>query len=787
MIRTLRTSLVVLAALVLVAVVVVLVLRSSVAQTRGQVRVAGLASEVRVVRDAHGVPHIEAESRSDAVFALGFVHAQDRLWQMEFQRRLGSGRLAEAVGSSGLTADRFFRTLGVRRSAEASLAYLGSEERAVLDAYVAGVNAFLERRTGVLPPEFLVLRLEPEPWTPTDVIVWQKMMAWDLTGSQLSDETLRAQLVSALGSDRAARLFPGHPEDGPVTLPNFSALYREIPWSTIARHIPHLDPANGSNAWVVSAEHTASARPLLANDPHLGLQAPSHWYLAHLSAPGWEIAGATLPGTPAMLLGRNRRIAWGFTNTGSDVLDLFVERVDPADPNRYLAPTGSLGFTTRREVIAVSGSEDVVLDVRETRHGPVISDVVGSAAAAAGAGHVVAMRWTALDEDDTTIGAALAMADAQNWPQFVAALERWVVPQQTMVYADTDGNIGLIAPGRVPVRAGGRGVSPSPGWTGAYDWVGTVPYEALPRSSNPGDGVLVAANHRLVGADYPYLLTDDWGSPYRAERIHELLAATRRHTLDSFAAMQSDVTSLHARAFLEHLRDAVPMTPVARQAQALVADWDGRMAAESAAPLVFSAWYRSLVREIAEDELGSAFDAYFGFRPAFVASVLAGDGAWCDDIRTTLVETCRDIASRALQIGAAELVERYGTEMEAWSWGEAHEAVMEHAVMSGTPLGRGFGLRGPNDGGPFTVDVGSFSIRDPYSQDHGSGFRGIYDLSDLESSRFIHATGQSGNPLSIRYRDLFGRWIDNRYLSIPTDPEAYRDGRAELLTLTPLP
>lgn len=766
----------------------VLVLRSSVAHTQGEVRVPAnthgmLTSDVRIVRDARGVPHIAADSQADAVFALGFVHAQDRLWQMEFQRRLGSGRLAEAVGEPGLVADRFFRTLGVRQAAEASLGYLTPEERMTLDAYVGGVNAFLATRTGVLPPEFLLLGVAPEPWTPADVVVWQKMMAWDLTGSEMSAETLRARLVAQLGEARAAELFPGYPDDAPVLMPDLSDLYRELPWSELARSAPAVDPANGSNAWVVSAERTATARPLLANDPHLGLQAPSLWYFAHLQAPDFQVTGATLPGTPAVLLGHNGHIAWGLTNTGSDVLDLFIERVAPEDPSRYVTPEGTEPFETRRETIRVKGGEDVVLDVRESRHGPVISDVVDAAGRIVDEEHVVAMRWTALDPDDTTIGAALAMSQARSWDGFVAALERWVVPQQTMAYADVNGNIGMIAAARIPIRAGGRGVAPMPGWTGEFDWVDEVPFDALPRELNPEDGVLVAANHRLVGDDYPYHLTDDWTAPYRAERIQALIDATSRHTLDTFMEIQADVVSLHAGAVLDLLRETTPDSDIARRAQATLTGWSGAMDADAAAPLVFSGWYRAFVRELVEDELGDAFDAYYGFRPLFVESVLAGNDAWCDDVRTTVAETCLDISARALRIGTAELIERFGEEPSTWRWGDAHQAEFDHATLGGTPLGRLTDLLAPNDGGPFTVDVGSYSLRRPYTQDHGPGFRGLYDLSDLSQSRMMHAPGQSGNPLSLRYRDLLPGWIANEYLSFQPDIAALAAADGEVLVL----
>lgn len=793
MLRVARIAGIALASAVLVAGIAFLVLRTSVSQTRGVVRIPAAAGghvlfeDVRIVRDDAGVPHIEAASRSEAVFGLGFAHAQDRLWQMEFQRRVGSGTLAEAVGAAGLSTDRFLRTLGVRHAAEAALEALDDDDRMLLDAYVAGVNAFLATRTGVLPPEFLILGVRPEPWEPVDVLVWQKMMAWDLTGGKMSAELLRARLVAALGADRAGQLFPPYPSGGPVIAAERADLYRRIDWSAFADALPVVSPANGSNAWAVSAAHSDTARPLLANDPHLGLQAPSLWYFAHLIAPEYEVIGATLPGTPAVLLGHNGSIAWGFTNAGSDVLDLFIERVDSEDPDRYLVPGGSEPFTVRREVIRVAGGDDVELEVRETRHGPVISDAVGAAGEVAGDGHVIALRWTALDADDTTLGAALDLGTATSWDSFVAALERWVVPQQVMAYADVDGNIGLIAPARVPIRDRAEATMPSPGWTGAGDWSGAIPFDELPRTLNPPGGRLVTANHKLVEDDYPYYLTDDWTVPYRAERIWELLAEDARHSVEGFARMQSDIVSLHAREFLSVARSATPGTALAREAQDLLAGWDGTMHAEDGAPLVFSAWYRAFVREVLGDELGPLFDAYYGFRPVFMRETLAQNGAWCDDVRTTQTETCADLADRAWSVATAELAERLGPNPSSWTWGAVHRVEMDHAVMGSTAMAWAFDLTAPNDGGPFTVDVASYPIRDPYRQDHGPGFRGIYDLEDLDRSRYIHGTGQSGNPLSTRYRNLFGAWLDQEYLVMDTDPAAYTRGRAEVLTLQRAP
>lgn len=769
-------------------------LRTSLPRYDGTVRLPGLQSPVDVLRDARAVPHIFARSIEDASFALGFVHAQDRLWQMEFQRRFGTGRLAEVLGPRLIESDRFMRTLGLDRAAAKSLAFLDEPSKKALTAYAAGVNAYLSTRRGALPPEFVLLRAPPpEPWTPADSLVLLKLIAWDLAGNW-RDELLRAQLAGRLTEGQIAALWPPYPDDGPVVLPDLAALEGRL-WPsrllTFAREAG-ATAGKGSNAWVVAGRHSETGKPLLANDPHLGLVAPSPWYFAHLEAPGLKVVGATLAGLPTVVLGHNGRIAWGFTNTYADVQDLFIERIDPEDPGRYLAPGGSRPFAVREEVIRVKGSQEVVVRVRETRHGPVVSEAVAGAGKATDQGEVVALAWTALDEDDLSFQAAIKLNRARDWESFVVAMRDFGGPPQNIVYADVEGNIGFYAAGRIPVRRAGDGSVPVPGWTGAYDWDGAIPFDGLPRGLNPASGVIVTANNKIVPESYPYFLTRDWPPPYRARRIEVLLARLGRHGIESFRRIQGDSTSLMAREMVPYLLAARPQTPLAEAARDLLADWDGAMRADRPEPLVFAAWYRELTRLVYADEVGSSFPYVWTFRPLFMRAVLGGDqAAWCDDVTTTEEESCELLSSRALERAVAFVAERYGSDLEAWRWGEAHPAYHAHRTLGGRPLlGRIFDVVAPGSGGRFTINVGGYRLGDaehPFVARHGPSMRALYDLADLERSLFIHGTGQSGNPLSPHYRDYAEAWRDIRSFRIPTRREAVETQALGHLVLLPAP
>ena len=760
-------------------------LRQSLPQLEGKIRVEGLRAPVTVVRDQWAIPHIEAASLEDASFALGFVHAQDRLWQMEFQRRVGAGRLSEIVGEAVLPTDRYMRTLGLYRRAAASFDHLSGETRAWLEAYARGVNAYLATRRGPLPPEFLILRHDRiEPWTPADSLVWLRLMALDL-GTNYRDELLRARLSTRLTDQQIADMWPAYPKDAPITL---------------AGPTPGLGPAApaavgsgagaGSNAWALAASRTRTGGTLLANDPHLGLQAPGVWYLAHLKTPAQELAGATLAGVPAVVLGQNGAVAWGFTNTGADVEDLFIERLDPADPGRYLTPDGPQPFTVRDEVIRVKGAPPVTITVRETRHGPVLSDLLPDAASLFGADRVLALAWTGLAEDDRTADALLALDRARDWPGFVEATRAVGAPMQNILYADTAGHIGFIAPGRVPVRRRGDGRWPAPGWSGDYDWQGWIPFEALPRALDPNDGLLFNANNRIVPEGYPWLLTADWEAPYRARRLAQLLAG-RDYDLAASAAIQADERSLLAEDLLPILLEARPASPGAAAAMNELKAWDRVMRPDGRAPLLFAAWYRELSRLIEADELGPLFSGFWSVRPEFMEEILERRQIWCDDLATEAVETCAELASRALDLALADLARRYGPDQADWRWGEAHPARMAHAIFGEQPLlGWLFNIEVASGGGDTTVNVGHFAPRDerhPFASVHAAGYRGLYDLADLDRSRWIAATGESGNPLSSHYRDLTRLWARGEYVPMSRRADVYGQGAIGRLRLVPAP
>jgi penicillin amidase len=783
-------------------------LRQSLPEEVGEVRLAGLAKPVEVLRDAYGVPHISAQSFADAVYALGYVHAQDRLWQMEVNRRTAAGRLAEVLGEGALEADRFLRTIGIRRAAEANVGKLDAETRSLLESYAAGVNAFLASKP-VLPIEFWMTGVSPEPWTPADSLSWVKMMAWDLGGNWRS-ELLRLRLSKTLPNARLHELLPPYPGETYPELPDLRQLYGGLERDTVrlangdSPYFSHLQMRKigkigtvpiyaGSNSWVVSGAKSATGKPLLANDPHLALSAPSVWYFAQLSVPGIEMIGATLPGLPAVVLGHNTHIAWGATNTGPDVQDLYLERLDGAGD--YLTPEGPRPFKVIDEVIRVKGAPDVRLQVRVTRHGPVISDVSRAALAAAPRGHVVAFQWTALREDDLTMQSALKLAHARDWPGFLAALRDYHSPQQNFVYADTAGNIGLVAPGRVPVRKPANdlmGMAPAPGWLAKYDWAGFIPFAELPHAYNPPSAQVVTANHRITPPGYPHFISSDWQPPYRAHRIAELLRALPTHSIGSFARIQGDVVSLPVRELLPRLLAVKPASDEGRRTLQLLAGWDTSMSAERAEPLILWAWWREFSRAIYGDELGEALRGNWHARAPFLSAVLTdrdGQGRWCDDVRTRGAESCDAVLAATLDAALADLRERYGGDMTAWRWGTAHAAHHAHRPYGRVPwLARWFDITVPSPGDAYTVNVGRNRMEDearPFANTHAASLRAIYDLSDLDNSLYIHSGGQSGNVFSAHYKSFSEAWSRVEYIPMVADRKKIEAAGVKRLLLTP--
>ena len=746
-------------------------LRTSLPAIDGEIAVPGLGATVTVTRDRHGIPRIQADSLRDGWYGLGFVHAQDRLWQMEAMRRLGSGRLAEVVGPKALASDRFFRLLSLGRLAEAQVARLKPETREALDAYAAGVNGWLATRGGALPPTFLVLRFAPEAWRPADSLIWAKLMAMRLSGNW-RDELLRARLSARLSEAQLSTLWPSYPDDGPITVARADEPGTDALLERLAAALPDVVKAPGgmSNAWAVTGARTPSGRPLLANDPHLGLDTPILWYLARIHTPQWQGAGATVPGVPLVVLGHNGRIAWGITSTHSDQQDLFIERLDPADPNRYLTPEGSRLFSVRKETIRVRGEDDQILTVRESRHGPVLSDLVPVEKTVGGPGTVVALAAAYLDPEDRTPDATMGLNHARDWTSALAALESFHAPQQNITYADVDGNIGFVAPGRVPVRRSGRGWMPAPGWTGEADWIGHIPFDQLPRVLNPPSGVLVNANNRITPKDYPHFITDDWARPYRAQRIRDVIGAEAPHGPDDAQRLQMDAVSLMARDLMALLGEARPASAGGKRALQMLREWDGAMARDRPEPLLFTAWLRELNRRVYADELGSLMDDYWRLRPHVIKRIWDRDRAWCDDPRTLRAEGCEGLAAAALDRVVAEGSGTHGPDLASWRWGQVHRFRLSHRILGQIPvIGGLLDSFVETDGGQFTVNRGGMRVgrdKDPYAHVHGSGLRAVYDLADLSKSRFIIATGQSGNPLSAHFDDLAKKWSDGGMVTL---------------------
>jgi penicillin amidase len=715
-------------------------------QHEGELRLAGLESAVEVEREPSGVAHVRAASERDLFFALGAVHAQDRLWQMEFQRRAGAGRLSEVLGEATLEEDRFLRTWGFYRAAGSAYESLGPDGKLAVDSYVEGINAYLDSDPP-LPVEFTLLGYEPEPWRPADVLVWAKMMSLDLSTNWDSELQRYRLLAAGMSEERMEELIPPYPEDattilGSEELPEVAAADGELAGALLAAGGSLPSGLEASNNWVVSGERTASGEPLLANDPHLGLGAPSLWYLAHLESPTLEAVGATLPGLPAVVIGHNREIAWGVTNVGADVQDLYV--LEEAGEG-YRHDGEARPYEVREEVIEVAGGEPVTLEVRETVYGPVISDIEEGVPGA----RPLALRWTSLEPEDRTLEAFLGLNRARDWEEFNRALEDYVAPSQNFVYADRAGNIGYVASGLLPVRAEGHtGLVPVPG-TGGLDWEGYIPEDERPRTFNPEAGYVVTANNKVTPEDYPYDISFEWAEPYRADRITEMIEARDELTAEDMVEIQQDYTSLLFRDFLPFLERLEPDSEEAARWRDRLLEWDGVATPNSREAAAFAAFYAELTRLPAAEVGEEHWD-----EPRYLLNALEEGDPNCEP---ATAEGCLRFASGALD----RALERFGGDVP--EWGEVHRATFTHSVLTNTPLARLSDREVAFGGDRSTPNVGPYDFED-FSMGNGPGYRQVVDLADLDASLYVHAPGQSGNLLSGNYADLLETWQTGEYL-----------------------
>lgn len=787
----------------------------------GTVNVKGLQAEVHIHRDKWGTPHIYAQNQDDLFFAQGYVHAQDRFWQMEYWRHVGQGRTAEIGGQLLVPVDTFIRTMGWNRIAATTLeAYKAQAPEClqIIEMYCAGVNRYIEQRRGRLSIQHTILGLwkkpwEIEPWTPLDTLSWGVVLS-DSVSASWRDELLYAAMVKAVGEDMTNELLPFYPyANRPVVVPtrntasenssksnhNTDHASIEIDPAATINTIVEIDqtlgtgPFAGSNNWVIAGKHTQSGVPLLANDPHLALQIPSIWYEVGLHAPDWDVAGFSFAGVPGVVIGHNNKIAWGITNVGPDVQDLFREKINPDNSQQYEYMGQWHDIEILRETIKVNGGKDRDIEVQSTHHGPIITKLLD------GVEEPLAFNWAAVTPS-FALKATLLLNQAQNYEEFHAALEHLHAPAQNVVYADVEGNIAYQMTGRIPIRNSGNGVAPVPGWTGEYEWTGWVPYEELPRLLNPECGYIVTANNAIVDEKYPYLLDLYWSDGDRAQRIiamiREILDRNEQITVEDCVRIQLDTVSLLATAYIPLLERLSSENKGVQAALRSMCSWDLRMQRDSVPAALFEIFYMQLATLLLKDFLGAAAEQYLtngdAQRVFFHRLARQPDSHWWK-IKTTHGSTLtqQEVLLQALTKTVEWFNEQYGHDMQQWVWGKLHTT-----TFVSNPLGRS-GIKLLEDlvnRGPFAVDGSNSTVNDTgwnwknktaMVSNHPS-MRMIVDLHDFDASLSIHPTGQSGHPFHRHYDDLIKLWCDGQYRSMIFHPKAVTAALQEHLILRPM-
>jgi penicillin amidase len=838
------TALALVLVLLVLATAVVVVVRRPLPKTSGEIEVPGLSASVEVVRDEHGIAQVYADTDADLMFAQGFVHAQERFFEMDFRRHVTAGRLSEIFGPDTLETDRFIRTMGWRRVAEREWALLEPATRDALTAYADGVNAYIaDRSPSELATEYSVLGLSgldytPEEWQPVDSLAWLKAMAWDLRGN-MDAEVDRVLLSLDHTEAEIAALWPSYPYDehppivdgggvvdgvfeqnasGNATRNPRRPAYPQGVVDALERVQDRLDAMPelvgkgrgiGSNSWVVDGEHSATGMPILANDPHLGISQPGIWMQMGLHcrevSPDCTLdtSGFTFSGVPGVIIGHNADIAWGFTNLGPDVTDLFLEQTEGDD--RYVRDGETEPMQVRTETIRVRGEDDVELRVRETVHGPLISDVSSDFATVGanaptdepgerGSGYAVALAWTALDPAPTA-DAILALNRASDWDEFRAAAADFSVPAQNMVYADREGHIGYQAPGRIPIRrAGNDGTMPVEGWISANDWTGDhVPFDGLPSVLDPDEGWIATANQAVIGADYPYLLTEDWDYGYRSTRIRELLEAEGELSVEEMAELQLDSVNPMAETLVPYLLDVERLpSPYYRNAQNLFRGWDFTSPADSAPAAYFNVVWRTLLEKTFHDDLRQRTWPDGGDRWFRVVGEMLTEpaGPWWDDATTDdTVETRDDILRAALIEARDEMTRRQSRDPRLWEWGRLHRMDLRNATLGESgiaPVERLFNRTGWEvGGGSSIVDATSWDAVEGFEVTAAPSMRMVVSLADWDDSRWINLTGVSGHPASAHYSDQTELFVDGETLPWVWSRDAVEAAAEDRLVLTP--
>lgn len=773
----------------------------SLPDIEGNAALADLSAEVEVFRDPAGFPHILASSEYDAYVAAGYVHAQDRLWQMDVLRRYGQGRLAEILGPEALPIDRLMRTIGLHHIADSLMKSVSPQTRRVLDAYCAGVNAFLRDHEGSYPIEFDILQYDPEPWLPVHSLIVTRLMGWELALSWWTDLVM-GDLVARFGEEKARTFFPTSDGEAVILPPHIATVTNGVLLRdgllASQRLLGRPGSAIGSNSWTVDSAHAMRGKPLLANDPHLLYMQPARWYVMHLQAPGLNVAGVTVPGAPAVVIGHNEYIAWGMTNVMADDVDFFIEEVRERD-STYRIGERILPLAVRTDSIFVRDSLPVVMQVQETVHGPIISTVHPQEGrirkpSRFAAQPSVSMRWAGQDASDEIL-ALYQLNHATDWTGFLDALQHFGVPSQNFVYADIHGNIGYTAAGHIPLRR--TGISPqlpNPGNSVLQPWLGYIPFDELPRTFNPPSGKIATANNRIV-EESPWHISSLWESDSRYMRIRQMLEQQPSFTANDFSLMQMDVQSVYAGTIRDIMVEALrrwPTRPVLlTRVMNLLARWDCRMSISSVEASIYNVAYVHLLRGTFADELDSALFDHFVFLsnvPTRVLPRLLQDTGTTifDNIRTPGVETRQHILIRSVTEAVNELRARFGPDMARWQWGEMHTVEFRHPLGAISPLDRIFNV-GPFSvgGNNTTVNNGEFSLADPFDASVGPSMRFVADLASPDSSYIILTTGQSGQPFSPHYADHSALWQSGATHRLVLNTNAIRRSGWKRLLLQP--
>ncbi len=754
--------------------------------TRGSIQITALHAPVQVYRDEYGVPHIQAGDTHDLMMATGYVHAQDRLWQMDLMRRAGEGRLAEVLGKPALDLDLLFRTIDLRDVAARIEEAMHPESRQILEDYAAGVNAYIADHQGKYPIEFDMLNYAPEPWTVRQSILVTRLTAWELNLAWWTDLTY-GELAQRVSPEMLQEIIPAFPDSVAVTVPtslmkrSLSGISSMMEAARSYRSFFQLGGLEaGSNAWAVDSTRSLTGKPLLANDPHLAMPCPSRWYLLHLSAPGWNVAGVSLPGMPLVVIGHNNALAWGLTNAMIDDADFYAEELDTTKPGHYRYHGSSFPIEEREEKIYMGKSDSLVFMARSTRHGPIVNDVHPMHKHLDSLEHrtPLAMRWTGFEVSDETYGFMKANV-ATNAGEFAQAMSNLTVPGQAVVYADTGGTIAYWTAARVPIRGKGNPMLPLAGNEPETEWKGFVPFEKLPHAINPPEGFVACANQKIADAGYPYYLSNLWEPPARIERIRHLLKTTEKLSADDFKQFQQDLTSYYARDVTGDLLAAFTDAPAPSQeiADALtyLRNWDFRFTQNDVSTTIFNVFFMKLLQNTYEDDMGSDLFRDFVFFSAIpyrvTSSLLAADSSrWFDDRRTPQIESKRDILRKSLADAVDELRTSHGPEMKTWQWGMLHTVTFSHPFGSRKPLDHVFNIGPfPIAGGGTTLNKSEYRFTAPYGVTVGPSMRQVIDLADPMVAYTVITSGESGQPLQAHYDDQVPLWLNGGYLRLSID------------------